>query len=76
MLKKIHDYAFIFFVTISIIWHFIKVICLYYKPGFLKRLKLLPKETPTKDDLLTYYLLIIIGAFYILFKFFKQIELI
>ena len=70
MLEEFMDYSFIFFISISLIWHILKIICLYYKPKFLENLKILPKEVPTKDDLLPYYLLTIVGAFYILIKYF------
>ena len=75
MLKILYDCSFIFFVTICIIWHLIKIMCLYHKPEFLKKLQILPKDTPTKNDLLTYYLIIIVGALFILFKYLKQIEI-
>ena len=71
MIKIFTDYFSILLISIALITHLLKLIYLFFKPKFLSKYKYFTKESPSKTDLVLYYILTIGCCFYILFKFFK-----
>ena len=71
MLKEIMDYSFLFFVLIGLITHVLKLIYLFFKPAYMSKFQYFSNETPSKLDLILYYILTIGCCFYIIFKYFN-----
>lgn len=64
MLKSMANYISLVLLFIAFITHIFKLIYLFYKPLFFKRIKYLSNETPSKTDLALYYFLTMGSCYY------------
>ncbi|MFM1930052.1 MAG: hypothetical protein RL387_1380 [Bacteroidota bacterium] len=62
MLIILKDLTILLLLIIAISSHVLKLIVLYFKPYFLKKLKFLENEIPTKTELTLYYILVILAC--------------
>jgi len=64
MIKLIVNYVIIILLSVSVIAHFLRIIYLYFKPGFLEKFTFVSKPDLGTNKLALYYLLTIIVCIY------------
>jgi len=65
MLSNISNNFILALLILSIVTHVLKILYLFFEPQFLKKYKFISARTPTKVELMSYYILIIGVSVYI-----------
>lgn len=64
MLKNLANYTSLFLLSLAFLTHMLKLIYMFYKPDFLKRIKYFSNDVPSKTDIALYYVLTIGVSYY------------
>ncbi len=74
MLNHISNFFVIALVILSIVTHTFKLIYLFFEPKFLKKYKFISARTPTKAELVLYYVLIVGISVYVVNMYIIKIK--